>query len=48
LAKRYDNGRLETACTLALQIGAVAVRHVRDILIGLTQKTKKCNKFRSC
>jgi transposase len=45
LAKRYDNGRLETACTLALQIGAVAVRHVRDILknnrdqIGTSQRT---------
>jgi transposase len=32
LAKRYGKPRLESACTLALQIGTCQYRHVRDIL----------------
>jgi len=32
LAKRYGKERLESACTLALQIGAGQYRHVNDIL----------------
>ena len=32
LAKRYGKERLESACTLALQIGACQYRHVNDIL----------------
>lgn len=32
LAKRYGKIRLESACMLALQIGACQYRHVRDIL----------------
>ena len=34
LAKRYGKGRLEDACTLALQLGACQYRHVRDILVN--------------
>ena len=33
LAKRYGPQRVEAACTLALELGAVQYRHVRDILI---------------
>lgn len=32
LSKRYSEQRLETACTLALQLGARQYRHIRDIL----------------
>jgi transposase len=32
LAKRYGPTRLEAACALALELGAVQYRHVRDIL----------------
>lgn len=32
LAKRHGNQRLEAACALALSLGAVQYRHVRDIL----------------
>lgn len=32
LAKRYNQARLEAACTVALSIGACRYRHVRDIL----------------
>ena len=32
LAKRYGSQRVESACTLALEIGAMRYRHVRDIL----------------
>ena len=32
LSKRYGKERLESACTLALQLGARQYRHIRDIL----------------
>jgi transposase len=32
LTKRYGPQRVEAACTLALELGAVRYRHVRDIL----------------
>lgn len=39
LAKRYGNARLENSCVLALQIGAIQVRHVRDILTNNRDRT---------
>jgi len=39
LAKRYGKDRLETACALALQLGAYRYRHVRDILVNNQDRT---------
>ena len=38
LAKRYSKPRLETACTLALQLGTCKYIHVRDILANNRDK----------
>ncbi len=41
LAKRYGKPRLETACELALQLGACQYRHVRDILANNRDRTRQ-------